>query len=43
VAGRAAGAAFAIEYPLAGEDLLATTHGEIQHLRAALASLGGPG
>jgi sugar phosphate isomerase/epimerase len=31
----------AIEYPLAGEDLLATTRGEIQHLRAALASLGG--
>lgn len=30
----------AIEYPLAGEDLLATTHAEIRHLRAALASLG---
>jgi sugar phosphate isomerase/epimerase len=33
----------AIEYPLAGEDLLATTHAEIQHLRAALASLGNVG
>ena len=29
----------AIEYPLAGDDLLAVTRSEVQHLRAVLASL----
>jgi hypothetical protein len=35
------GLPWAIEYPLAGEDLLAVTRDEIRHLRGASAALGG--